>query len=163
MVLFILGVFVGGAIVALLLNSSKSKNQSVADEPTKSERPAPSALTEPKETTIHIPVEIMPNLYSLELHDVAMKHHIGRVGKYDSNYVTMGFRFSYHLNGRKEGKRRLIITSYNANGELLEIKGDFTPFIFTEAGIDVMQICFNNCEKKMPARITVLVREGAKD
>ena len=149
--LFILGVFVGGVVAALIINN-KSKNQ-----------PTPSVPVVPEETTIRIPIEILPNLYSLELHDAVTTHHISVTSSQTFNYVTLDFRFTYNLNGRKEGKRRLIITSYNTAGQILEIKGEFKPFVFTEAGTDVMQVCFNNCDKNMPAKITVLVREGAKD
>ena len=165
MVLFVLGTIAGALFMAILLRSRAPKKSASTEKESKTQPPVHSSAKHilPSEEPILLPIEILPNMYELALHNITMKHHITPLGKDVLNYVTVGFRFSYHLNGRKEGKRRLIVSSYNAAGELLEIKGDITPFVFTDAGADVMKVCFNNCDKNMPARVTVSVREGAKD
>ena len=104
---------------------------------------------------IDIPIEILPNLYSLSLSNVALKHHITK----DFNYVTLKCKVNFRLNGRKEGKRKIIFTSYDKNDGVVEIKGDYEKYHFTEAGYEFVDVCFDGYDKTPIHKITVSVRE----
>jgi len=167
MIGFIIGVFIGAFTFYLFSKSVfKGNTQSVEQTPKSTlEYRTPSVQEDYiSETNVDIPVEILPNLYSLSISNISMKHHIQiESGKSSFDYVTFKFQFSYQLNGRREGKRRLIVTSYDSDGGVIEVKGEYDIFRFTEAGVDVMEVCFNKCDKSMPKKISVMVREGTKE
>ena len=164
---FIIGVFVGAFLFYLFSKSVFKGNQQSVEQTLKStsEYRIPSVQKDyVSETNIDIPVDILPNLYSLSISNISMKHHIQiESGKVSFDYVTFKFQFSYQLNGRREGKRRLIVTSYDSDGGVIEVKGEYDVFRFTEAGVDMMEVCFNQCDKSMPKKISIMVREGSKE
>lgn len=104
---------------------------------------------------LDIPIEILPNLYSLSLSNIALKHHITK----DFNYVTLKCKVNFRLNGRKEGKRKIIFTSYDKSDAVVEIKGDYEKYHFTEAGYEFVDVCFDGYDKTPIHKITVSVRE----
>ena len=167
MIGFIIGIFVGAFFCYLFSKSISKENQQLVEQTMEStsENRTPSVRKDYiSETNVDIPVDILPNLYSLSISNISMKHYI-RIenGKTSFDYVTFKFRFSYQLNGRREGKRRLIVTSYDSNGGIIEVNGEYDVFRFTEAGVDVMEVCFNKCDKSMPKKISIMVREGSKE
>ena len=109
---------------------------------------------------IDIPVEIMPNLYSLELNHVTIKHHITyNNGKKDFDYVTLKCEAKYQLNGHRAGKRSFIFTSFDALGNIIDIYGSHKTYRLNESGYEVLEVCFDNCDRNMPHSINVSVRD----
>ena len=110
---------------------------------------------------IDIPIEILPNLYSISLSNIALKHHrTYKNGKIDFDYVTLKCRVNYQLNGRKEGKRKLIFTSYDEKDGVIQIRGDYDKYHFTEAGHEFVEICFDDYGTAPVKRISVSVKEN---
>ena len=112
---------------------------------------------------LDIPIEILPNQYSLSIDNVNI---VQKIGKHswgsDFNYITLKFRINYSLNDKKEGKRRLIVTSYDKNDNIVDIQGDIYSYYFNNAGVEICEYCFNNT-KTVPSKFSVSVREGTKD
>ena len=104
---------------------------------------------------LDIPIEILPNLYSLSLSNIALKHHLCD----DLNYLTLKCKVNFCLNGRKEGKRYILFTSYDDKGGVVEIKGDYKKVHFTEAGYEFVDICFDDYGNRPISKISVSVRE----
>lgn len=108
---------------------------------------------------ISIPIEVLTNSYALRLSNVSLKHHLTYDnGKKTFDYVTLKCKVHYYLNGRKEGKRNLIFVSYDSDGGVLEIRGEYKKIHFAESGIEFVEICFNDPGASI-AKISVSVRE----
>ena len=71
----------------------------------------------------------------------------------------MKCKVNFRLNGRKEGKRKIIFTGYDKNDGIVEIKGDYDKYHFTEAGYEFVDVCFDGYDKTPIHKITVSVRE----
>ena len=109
---------------------------------------------------IDIPIEIMPNLYSLELNHVTIKHHITyNDGKKDFDYVTLKCEARYQLNGHRAGKRSFIFTSFDSNGNIIDVCGEHKTYRLNESGYEVLEVCFDDCDRNMPHSINVSVRD----
>lgn len=143
------------SLLALTLKNDKdvgSEQDTGSSQESKSERIAED---------IDIPIEILPNLYSLSLSNLALKHHrTYKNGKIDFDYVTLKCRVNYQLNGRKEGKRKLIFTSYDEKDGVIQIRGDYDKYHFTEAGHEFVEICFDDYGTTPVKRISVSVKEN---
>ena len=107
-----------------------------------------------------IPIEVLPNLYSLSLSNVSLKHHVSFTnGKKSFDYAVLKCKINYSLNGRKEGKRYVIFTSYDEKDGVVEIRGDNEKCHFTAAGHDFVEVCFNDYGNNPISRISVSVKE----
>ena len=115
----------------------------------------PEKKEERIEEDLDIPIEILPNLYSLSLSNIALKHHVSS----GFNYVTLKCKVNFRLNGRKEGKRKIIFTSYDKNDGVVQIKGDYDKYHFTEAGFEFVDVCFDDYGNRPIYKISVSVRE----
>ena len=112
---------------------------------------------------VEMPIEILPNLYSLSLSNIALKHHQSFENwekKFD--YVTLKCRVNYCLNGRREGMRHIVFTSYDAKDGVVEICGNYKKYRFTELGYEFVEICFDNFHQKPFCKISVSIREVEK-
>ena len=161
--LFLAGL-ICGAIISVIMIKYKPNNKcdAVMLDPKPSNEDISSYESEKEETLINIPIEIFPNLYSLECENISIKHHkTYKNGKINLNYITLKCVVRYALNGRKEGKRRFIFTSYDANGHIIESRGEYDAYRLTEAGCEILEACFNNCDKNFPHKISLLIREVA--
>ena len=108
------------------------------------------------EEDVDLFVEILPNLYSLSLSNVALKRHrTYKNGKKTYDYVTLKCKVNYRLNGRKEGKRYIIFTGYDEKGRVVTVRGKYDKYHFTEVGFEILEICFDD----FISRISVSVRE----
>jgi hypothetical protein len=103
-----------------------------------------------------IPVQILPNEYNLRLSNVSIKHVISDVGESHFDYVTLKCRVNYSLNGKKEGKRRIIFVSYDAKDGVLEICGSHKEYKFNGLGFEFVEICF---DKPQLTGISVYIKE----
>lgn len=173
--LFVLGLVIG-VLIGYMIKSSKApscnsstnqhNNTVQSDKMNTPIQPYPQIGTQNRSRDGHsidelnTPIEILPNLYSLSLSNVAIKHEVTYekgVRKYD--YVTLKCRVNYKLNGRNEGKRRIIFTSYDSNGGVQAIRGEYDVYRFTDAGCEIVEVCFNDCDKNFPARFSVSIQE----
>ncbi|MBP3387574.1 MAG: hypothetical protein J6L23_03460 [Clostridia bacterium] len=112
-------------------------------------------------TDLDIPIEILPNLYSLSVSNVAIKHHqTWEKGNKTFDYATLKCRVNYRLNGRKEGKRYIIVTSYDEKDGVLDVYGDYDKYHFTEAGNEFIEICFNYYDKHPVSKIGISIKES---
>ena len=112
------------------------------------------------EEDLDIPIEILPNLYSLDVSNVSMKlHRRYEDGKIWLHYATLKCRVNYCLNGRKEGKRYIIVTGYDEKDGVAAIYGDTVKYHFTEAGHEFVEICFNDFGENPIYKIGISVRE----
>lgn len=117
--------------------------------------------TERNVDDIDIPIEILPNLYSISLSNIALKHHrTYKDGKVDFDYVTLKCRVNYKLNGRKEGKKKIIFTSYDAKDGIIQIRGEYDKYHFTEVGYEFVEICFDDYGTTPVKKISVSVKEN---
>jgi len=129
------------------------------EEPKYEEKSYSSSRDERIEENIELPIDILPNLYSVSVSNVALKHHrTYKNGKIEFDYVTLKCKINYCLNGRKEGKRKFIFTSYDDRDGVLEIRGDYDKYHFTEAGYEFVEICFDKPQLK---RISISVKENS--
>ena len=109
---------------------------------------------------INIPIEILPNLYSLSLSNVSIKlAKYYKDGVKTSETVYVKCRVNYSLNGRKEGKRYIIFTSYDDKDGVIEIKGDYDKYHFTAAGYEFVEAFFPNYDKYPIKKISISVKE----
>lgn len=109
---------------------------------------------------ISIPIEVLPNLYSIRLSNIALEHHLSyKNGKKIFDYVTLKCKVNYYLNGRKEGKRHIIFTSYDSCDRIVDIKGEYDKYTFTEAGYEFVDVCFSDYGNKPICKIRISVRE----
>lgn len=109
---------------------------------------------------IDIPIEILRNLYSLSISNVALKHHqTYSDGKKQFDYVTLRCRINYCLNGRKEGKRCIVFTSYDEKDRVVEICGTHKKYHFTETGFEIVETCFDDYGDKPISKISISVNE----
>lgn len=171
----VLGLFVGVLIGYKIKSSNKplenktanQKKDTVSNE-TLSVHEEPyspiGTLNKPRDghTTyeLNIPIEVLPNLYSVSLSNISIKHELvydNGIKKFD--YVTLKCRVNYRLNGRKEGKRRIIFTSYDQNDGVLDSWGEHKVFRFTDAGCEIVEVCFNDCDIKYPSKFSVSIQE----
>lgn len=110
---------------------------------------------------IDIPIEILPNLYSLSLSNLSLKHNVTyKNSQKEFDYISLKCKVNYRLNQRKEGKRYIIFTSYDENDQVVEIRGDYEKYYFTEAGYEFVEVCFNEFDKYPIAKISVSVKEA---
>ena len=95
----------------LALSMSDDDSEEVTTE-TKAEA-SPTVETnqwERSEVDIDIPIEILPNLYSLSVSNVSIKHRqTYKNGSKEYDSIAFKCRVNYSLNGRKEGKRYIIV------------------------------------------------------
>ena len=109
---------------------------------------------------IDIPIEILPNLYSLSISNLSIK-----LGKYywndgrKSETVYVKCRVNYALNGRKEGKRYIIFTSYDDKDGVIEIRGDYDKYHFTAAGYEFVEVFFPDYDKFPINKISISIKE----
>ena len=109
---------------------------------------------------LNIPVVILPNLYSLNISNLSLKHIRSRISERSVlDYVTLKCKVNYRLNGRKEGKRKIIFTSYNDKDEVVEIRGECDTYKFTEAGYEFVEASFDDYDKKPISKISISVKE----
>ena len=107
-----------------------------------------------------IPLEILPNLYSLSVSNLSMKHHTTyENGEKEFDYLTLKCKVNYSLGGRREGKRHLIFTSYDEKGGVLDIRGEGKRYHFTEAGYEIIEVCFDDFGNNPASRISLSVKE----
>lgn len=112
------------------------------------------------EEDIDIPIEVLNNLYSISLSNVSIKHHqTYDEGELQFDYLVLRCRVNFRLNGRKEGKRYVIFTSYDDKDGVIEIKGELNKLHFTEAGFEFVEICFDDYDKNPVKKIAVSVKE----
>lgn len=164
---FVLGILLGiaaGVVIASAKLQSQSKGAVVkTDAPPVLNVAAAKHKDGDEATDLDIPIEIKPNLYSLALDNVSIKHHlVYREGEVWLDYIALKSDITYSLNGRKEGARRLIFTSYDKKGEVIEVSGDYKSYVFTDAGCDTVEVSFDEKMSK-PSKISVSIREGKKD
>lgn len=142
----------------ILLERALDKDQP-REQAAKQESTCSPALDDTIEEVIDLPIEVLPNLYSVKLSNVSLKHHrMYKNGKIFLDYVTLKCKVNYSLNGRKEGKRLFIFTSYDDRDGVLEVRGNQEKYHFTEAGHEFVSICFNN---PYLTRISVSVKENS--
>lgn len=143
-----------------LLAMSLGVDTSAEDEPAATTT-APPPSSDRTVEDIDIPIEILPNLYSLSLSNVSLKHHVtSKNGKVEFNYVTLKCKVNYRLNGRKEGKRKIIFTSYDDKDGIIETRGNYDTYRFTEAGYEFVEVCFNDFGTYPFCKISVSVKEN---
>ena len=107
-----------------------------------------------------LPVEILPNLYSLSVSNTSIKHRsVYKNGKLNSESVRLKCRVNYRLNGRKEGKRYLIFTSYDDRDRIIDIQGEHIKYHFTDAGFEFVDVYFADYDKAPIRKIGISVRE----
>lgn len=109
---------------------------------------------------IEIPIEILLNLYSLSLSNIALKHHktyINGLKKLD--FVTLKCKINYSLNGQREGERKLLFVSYDAKDEVIVIVGGSEAYYLTKAGHEFVEVCFNDYVNNPVNKISVSVKE----
>ena len=133
------------------------------DETTPPPKPAPTVENGGVahcEEPIDLPVDVLPNLYSLAVDQVTLRHHqqFSGGGK-EFDYVTLKCKVTYRLNGRKEGKRIILFTGYNQRGEIEQIRGAHKKYHFTEAGFEFVEVCFDDFGNHPINRITLSVKE----
>lgn len=110
---------------------------------------------------IEIPIEILPNLYSVNLSNISLKYHVTRAkGKVESDYVTLKCKVNYALNGRPEGKRGFTFVSYGENDEMLDKRGDDELYQFTDAGHEFISVTFDGYAINPIKKISISVREA---
>ena len=113
-----------------------------------------------KEEDLDIPIEVLPNLYSLSISNVSLKHHqTYKDGKKEFDYVTLKCRVNYQLNGRKEGKRHIIFTSYDKKDRIVEVRGEHKKYYFTEAGYEFVEIGFDDYSNNPITKISISIKE----
>ncbi|MBR4867515.1 MAG: hypothetical protein IKU10_00005, partial [Clostridia bacterium] len=84
---------------------------------------------------VKIPVEVLENLYSLSLSNVAIKRHVTyENGKKESDYITLKCKINYNLNGRKEGKRHIIFAGYDQKDQIIALRGEYDAYHFNASG-----------------------------
>ena len=108
------------------------------------------------EKDMDILVQVLPNEYDLSLTNVSIKHVISDVGELHYDYVTLKCRVNYSLNGKKQGKRKIIFVSYDTKDGVLEICGEYKEYKFTELGFEFVEVCF---EKPQLTGISVYIKE----
>ena len=108
------------------------------------------------EIDLDIPVQILPNEYSLSLENVSIKQIVKDSANLHLDFVSLKCRINYSLNGKKAGKRKIVFVSYDSKGNVLEIRGDHIEYQFNELGFDFTEICF---EKPLLTGISVYVKE----
>lgn len=118
----------------------------------------PPQKKEPFIRNLDIPVEVLPNLYSLNISNVALKLHGTYIANSYKEYVSLKCKVNYRLNGRKEGKRSIVFTSYNDKDEVLEMHGQFDTYKFTEAGYEFVETSFNY-DREPVSKISISVKE----
>lgn len=141
-------------------DTAERTTEGTAEEAT--EETSTGKRTEYRDTKedIDIPIEILPNLYSLSLSNVSIK-----LAKYYKDGVKTGetvyvkCRVNYSLNGRKEGKRYIIFTSYDDKDSVIEIRGDYDKYHFTAAGHEFVEIFFPDYDKYPIKKISISVKE----
>ena len=112
------------------------------------------------ETDLDIPIEILPNLYSLSTSNVSIKRrqtYENGIKKYDT--LAFKCRVNYSLNGRKEGKRYIIITTYDEHGGVKDIRGEYDKHHFTAAGFEFIEWNFDNYDKYTISKIGISIKE----
>ena len=139
---------------------SPKMNTAETTPPPKPSSPAENGGVTHREEPIDLPVDVLPNLYSLAVDQVTLRHHQQfSGGRKEFDYVTLKCKVTYRLNGRKEGKRILLFTSYNERGEIEQIRGTHKKYHFTEAGFEFVEVCFDDFGNHPIRRITISVKE----
>ena len=134
--------------------------KSMGEDHTKEKHHKTESISSKNVEDIDIPIEILPNLYSLSISNVAIKHHQSyKDGKKEFDYVTLKCRVNYRLNGRKEGKRHIIFTSYDEKDRVVEIRGEYDKYHFTEAGYEFVETCFNDFGNNPISKIGISIKE----
>ena len=139
---------------------SPKMNTAETTPPPKPSSPAENGGVTHREEPIDLPVDVLPNLYSLAVDQITLRHHQQfSGGRKEFDYVTLKCKVTYRLNGRKEGKRILLFTSYNERGEIEQIRGTHKKYHFTEAGFEFVEVCFDDFGNHPIRRITISVKE----
>ena len=145
----------------LALSMSEDDSEEVTAEAKAKASPAVETnQCERSEVDIDIPVEILPNLYSLNVSNVSIKHrqtYKNGIKAYDS--IGFKCRVNYSLNGRKEGKRYIIVTTYDESDGVRDIRGEYDKYHFTEAGFEFIEWNFDNYDKCPISKIGISVKE----
>ena len=140
------------ALIALAL---ENEDGATSDEYTTVAARRDHVTSEPQ-----IPLEILQNLYSLSVSNLSIKHHITyENGEKEFDYLTLKCKVNYTLNGRREGKRHLIFTSYDERGGVIDIRGESKKYHFTEAGYEFVEVCFDDFGNKPVSKISLSVKE----
>lgn len=141
------------AVLAKCVKEERGYSESLSEEL----EPAP---TDRLVEDISIPIEVLPNLYAVRLSNVSLKHHLTyENGKKTFDYVTLKCKINYYLNGRKEGKRYIIFTSYDTQDRVIEIKGEHKKYTFTEAGSEFVEVCFSDYGNNPVSKIGISIKE----
>lgn len=141
------------AVLAKCVKEERGYSESLSEEL----EPAP---TDRLVEDISIPIEVLPNLYAVRLSNVSLKHHLTyENGKKTFDYVTLKCKVNYYLNGRKEGKRHIIFTSYDSYDRIVEIKGEYDKYTFTEAGYEFVEVCFSDYGNNPVSKIGISIKE----
>ena len=74
-------------------------------------------------------------------------------------FIPGTHKINYYLNGRKEGKRYIIFTSYDTQDRVIEIKGEHKKYTFTEAGNEFVEVCFSDYGNNPVSKIGVSIKE----
>ena len=139
---------------------SPKTNTDETPPPPKPSSPAENGGVTHREEPIDLPVDVLPNLYSLAVDQITLRHHQQfSGGRKEFDYVTLKCKVTYRLNGRKEGKRILLFTSYNERGEIEQIRGKHQKYHFTEAGSEFVEVCFDDFGNHPISRISISVKE----
>ena len=145
----------------LALSMSDDDSEEVTTE-TKAEL-SPTVKTnqwERSEVDMDIPVEILPNLYSLRVSNVSIKRRqTYKNGSKEYDSIAFKCRVNYSLNGRKEGKRYIIVTTYDENGGVKDIRGEYDKHHFTEAGFEFIEWNFDDYDKYPISKIGISIKE----
>ena len=146
-----------------LLAKSLNENHSEEVTPEKNAKPEKNVEAnkwEYPEVDIDIPIEILPNLYSISISNLSIKHRrTYKNGIKQSDSILVKCRVNYSLNGRKEGKRYIIFTAYDKSDGVRDIKGDYKKYHFTAAGYEFVETFFDDYDKNPISKISISIKE----